>query len=272
MKRTDHVCPIGAYYRVSTDKQGKSGHGLEAQRATVEAFARSHNWPIIGEFTEIETGKRNDRPQLNAALKACKKQKARLVIAKLDRLSRKLSFITMLIDSNIDFVCCDNPHATKLTVHILGAMGEHERDMIGKRTKEALAAAKQRGVVLGNSNVGRMNSEAAMARDAVLKPNDVGNAVARHRAGTQQSKYSCAPWRRVGSNIGDARHETLGHRRSVKGRPHPTGEGKICRKACSFLAKPSTKPTAKATPTYSGELAATIAHRFSPLSDPHQRT
>jgi Resolvase, N terminal domain len=74
-----------------TDKQGKSGHGLEAQRATVEAFARSHNWPIIGEFTEIETGKRNDRPQLNAALKACKKQQARLVIAKLDRLSRKLA-------------------------------------------------------------------------------------------------------------------------------------------------------------------------------------
>ena len=96
-----------------TDKQSKSGHGLEAQRATVEAFARSHNWPIIGEFTEIETGKRNDRPQLNAALKACKKQKARLVIAKLDRLSRKLSFITMLIDSNIDFVCCDNPHANR---------------------------------------------------------------------------------------------------------------------------------------------------------------
>ena len=70
-----------AYYRVSTDKQGKSGHGLEAQRATVEAFAKSHSWPIVAEFTEVETGKRNDRPQLNAALKACKKQKARLVIA-----------------------------------------------------------------------------------------------------------------------------------------------------------------------------------------------
>jgi DNA invertase Pin-like site-specific DNA recombinase len=80
-------------------------------------------------------------------LKACK-QKARC--AKLDRLSRKLSFITMLIDSNIDFVCFDNPHVTILTLHILGAMGEHERDMISKRTKEALAAAKQRGVVLGN--------------------------------------------------------------------------------------------------------------------------
>jgi DNA invertase Pin-like site-specific DNA recombinase len=162
--------PIVAYYRVSTDKQGKSGHGLEAQRATVEAFAKSHSWPIVAEFTEVETGKRNDRPQLNAALKACKKQKARLVIAKLDRLSRKLSFITMLIDSNIDFVCCDNPHATKLTLHILGAMGEHERDMISKRTKEALAAAKQRGVVLGNPNVGKMNSDAAMARDAFLRP------------------------------------------------------------------------------------------------------
>jgi DNA invertase Pin-like site-specific DNA recombinase len=162
--------PIIAYYRVSTDKQDKSGHGLGAQRAAVEAFAKAHNLPVISEYTEVETGKKNDRPQLNAALKACKKQKARLVIAKLDRLSRKLSFITMLIDSNIDFICCDNPHATKLTLHILGAMGEHERDMVSKRTKEALAAAKQRGVVLGNPNVGKMVTDAAAARDVVLEP------------------------------------------------------------------------------------------------------
>ena len=141
--------PIVAYYWVSTD-------------------ARSHSWPIIAEFTEIETGKRNDRPQLNAALKACKKQKARC--AKLDRLSPQTIVHHLLIDSNIDFVCCDNPHVTIRTLHILGAMGEHEGDMISKRTKEALAAAKQRGVVLGNPNVGRMNSEAAMAREAVLKP------------------------------------------------------------------------------------------------------
>jgi DNA invertase Pin-like site-specific DNA recombinase len=164
------TAPIIAYYRVSTDKQGKSGHGLEAQRTAVETFAKAHNLPVISDYTEVETGKKNDRPQLNAALKACKKQKARLVIAKLDRLSRKLSFITMLIDSNIDFICCDNPHATKLTLHILGAMGEHERDMISKRTKEALAAAKRRGVVLGNPNVGKMVTEATTARDAILRP------------------------------------------------------------------------------------------------------
>jgi DNA invertase Pin-like site-specific DNA recombinase len=127
----------------------------------------------------------------------------------------------MLIDSNIDFVCCDNPHATELTLHILGAMGEHERDMISKRTKEALAAAKQRGVVLGNPNVGKMNSEAAMARDAFLRPilETMWAMPLREIAQELNNRNSCAPWRRVGSNVGDARDEAIGDRGQVSWRP-----------------------------------------------------
>src|SRR6476620_5817707 len=105
---------------------------------------------MTAEFTEVESGKHADRPQLAAALVACKKHKARLVIAKLDRLSRNLAFIATLIDSGVEFVAVDNPHANKLTVHILAAVAQHEREMISQRTKDALQAAKARGTQLGN--------------------------------------------------------------------------------------------------------------------------
>ena len=139
-----------AYFRVSTDRQGKSGLGLEAQREAVLAYLDGGSWQLVGEFTEVESGKRSDRPQLAAALVACKKHKAKLVIAKLDRLSRNLAFIATLMDSGVEFVAVDNPHANKLTVHILAAVAQHEREMIAQRTKDALAAAKARGVKLGN--------------------------------------------------------------------------------------------------------------------------
>jgi DNA invertase Pin-like site-specific DNA recombinase len=104
----------------------------------------------VQELVEIESGKRADRPQLAAALAACRKHKAKLVIAKLDRLSRNLAFIATLMDSGVEFVAVDNPHANRLTVHILAAVAEHERVMISERTKAALAAAKARGTQLGN--------------------------------------------------------------------------------------------------------------------------
>lgn len=140
-----------AYYRVSTDRQGKSGLGLESQRKAVNDYLNGGNWSLAAEFTEIESGKRNKRPELERALSACRKHKAKLVIAKLDRLSRNLAFIATLMDSSIEFVAVDNPHANRLTVHILAAVAQHEREMIGARTKEALAAAKARGVVLGRN-------------------------------------------------------------------------------------------------------------------------
>src|SRR5256884_8398558 len=142
-----------AYFRVSTDKQGKSGLGLEAQREAVLTYLDGGRWSLVQEFVEIESGKHNERPQLAAALAACKKHKAKLVIAKLDRLSRNLAFIATLMESGVEFIAVDNPHATKLTVHILAAVAEHEREMISERTIAALQAAKARGVRLGNPNL-----------------------------------------------------------------------------------------------------------------------
>jgi DNA invertase Pin-like site-specific DNA recombinase len=143
-----------AYYHVSTDRQGRSGLGLEAQQASVRGYL-SDAAPIA-EFTEIETGKRNDRPELKQALALCRKRKARLVIAKLDRLSRNLAFIATLMDSGVEFVAVDNPHATRLTLHILAAVAEHEREMIADRTKAALRAAKARGIRLGRNGADRL--------------------------------------------------------------------------------------------------------------------
>ena len=162
-----HYGKFVAYFRVSTDRQGKSGLGLEAQRETVMNYLNGGRWTLVGEFTEVESGKRADRPELEKALAACKKQKAKLVIAKLDRLSRNLAFIATLMESGVEFVAVDNPHANKLTVHILAAVAQHEREMISERTKAALAAAKKRGRVLGNPNL----AEAAKLGTAAVKRN-----------------------------------------------------------------------------------------------------
>jgi len=139
-----------AYYRVSTARQGASGLGLEAQRAAVLHHICSGG-QLVGEYTEIESGKKyTNRPQLQAALQECRRRKATLLIAKLDRLGRNVAFISALMESGADFVCCDNPHANRLLLHMLAAFAEHERDQISQRTKAALAAAKARGVKLGN--------------------------------------------------------------------------------------------------------------------------
>jgi DNA invertase Pin-like site-specific DNA recombinase len=162
---------FAAYYRVSTDRQGRSGLGLEAQQAAVRAYLGAST--PIAEFTEVETGKRNDRPELERALALCRKRKARLVIAKLDRLSRNLAFIAALMDSRVEFVAVDNPHATRLTLHILAAVAEHEREMIAERTKAALQAAKARGVRLGRNGADRLAPAyraQALARAHQLSP------------------------------------------------------------------------------------------------------
>jgi len=142
-----------AYFRVSTDKQGRSGLGLDAQREAVGRYLSSIAGELVGQFQEVESGKRADRPQLLAAISACRIQDAILVIAKLDRLSRNLAFLANLMESKVEFVCCDNPHATRFTIHILAAVAEHERDMISVRTKDAMAAAKARGIRMGNPHL-----------------------------------------------------------------------------------------------------------------------
>ena len=153
-----------AYYRVSTERQGRSGLGLEAQQSAVASFVNG-DAELIASFTEVESGKRSDRPELEKALDACRRQKARLVIAKMDRLSRNLAFIATLMESGVEFVAVDNPHANKLTVHILAAVAEHERAMISERTKAALAAAKRRGKTLGNPRL----AEAAQIGTSAVK-------------------------------------------------------------------------------------------------------
>ena len=129
-----------AYYRVSTDRQGRSGLGLEAQQRAVSEYLHGGPWELVGEYTEVESGKRSDRPELAAALAACKKRKATLIIAKLDRLARNVHVISGLLESAVEFVAVDFPQANRLTIHILAAVAEHERDMISQRTKAALAS------------------------------------------------------------------------------------------------------------------------------------
>jgi DNA invertase Pin-like site-specific DNA recombinase len=138
-----------AYMRVSTDKQGRSGLGLEAQEAAVAAYAEALDADIVDRFIEVESGKRNDRPELAKALALCRKHKATLIIAKLDRLARNVAFIANLMESGADFIAVDMPSATRLTIHILAAVAEHEREMISARTKAALQARKARGGRLG---------------------------------------------------------------------------------------------------------------------------
>jgi DNA invertase Pin-like site-specific DNA recombinase len=130
-----------AYYRVSTDKQGRSGLGLEAQREAVSRHVASAAGTVIDEFEEIESGKKNDRPKIAAALGACRARRATLIIAKLDRLARNVAFVSNLMESDVDFVACDNPFATRLTILILAAVAEHERESGKRSDRPQLAAA-----------------------------------------------------------------------------------------------------------------------------------
>src|SRR5262249_11444060 len=158
-----------AYYRVSTKRQGRSGLGLEAQEAAVRDFLNGGNWRLVKEFTEIESGKRTDRPQLEKAFQACRVYGAKLIIAKLDRLARNVAFISNLMESGVEFEAVDFPQANRLTIHIMAAMAEHEAKMISERTKAALAAAKRRGVKLGGDRGARLTAQARAAGRAALQ-------------------------------------------------------------------------------------------------------
>ena len=138
-----------SYLRVSTERQGRSGLGLEAQRAAVGEYLNGGNWRLVDEVVEIESGKRNDRVELARAMSLCQAHRAKLVIAKLDRLSRDAIFLLSLERAGIDFVAVDMPNANRLTVGIMAMVADEERRMISARTKAALKAAKARGTVLG---------------------------------------------------------------------------------------------------------------------------
>ena len=178
---TKHSGRYVAYYRVSTARQGRSGLGLEAQRQAVGEHLNGGNWKLVGEYTEVESGKRSDRPKLAEALKACRLQGAKLIIAKLDRLARNVAFISNLMESKVEFEAVDFPQANRLTIHIMAAIAEHEAKMISDRTRAALAAAKARGKRLGGfrgragtaadcAKARRAKSLAAKSRAADLAP------------------------------------------------------------------------------------------------------
>ena len=168
---------IIAYYRVSTAKQGRSGLGLEAQRAAVAAFARAEGFTVAAEYTEIETGKGadalNKRPQLRAALKQAKRSKASVCVARLDRLSRDVAFISGLMSQRVPFIVAAlGRDVDPFVLHIYAALAEQERKMISQRTRAGLQQAKARGVQLGRTGaaLAARNAAAAAERDEALRP------------------------------------------------------------------------------------------------------
>lgn len=161
-----------AYYRVSTQKQGNSGLGLEAQRTDVSKFILKGG-ELISEFQDVESGKKNDRPNLIQAIEECKKQGATLLIAKLDRLSRNASFIFTLKEVKVDFVCCDMPNANTVTIGIMAVLAQDERERISHRTKSALAELKAKGIKLGSPE--NMTIEARAKGLEIRKQNALQN-------------------------------------------------------------------------------------------------
>jgi len=188
-----------SYLRVSTGRQGRSGLGLEAQRAAVESFLNGGNWKLVKEFVEVESGKNDERPILAQALKACRLYGAKLVIAKLDRLSRDAHFLLGLEKAGTDFVAADMPNANRLTVGIMAMVAQEERRMISERTKAALAAAKKRGVKLGGYRAGaemtakiRKAGNEANAQKAAQRAADIAPIIADLQAAGATSLQAIA--------------------------------------------------------------------------------
>ena len=171
-----------SYLRVSTQRQGISGLGLEAQREAVATYLNGGRWSLVQEVVEVESGRRNDRPAIAEALRLCRLHRATLIIAKLDRLARNVHFISSLMESGVEFVAVDFPQANRLTVHILAAVAEHEASMISARTKAALGAAKARGVRLGGQR-GSLDRMEAMARKG-----NAASAIVRQAASAKRNE------------------------------------------------------------------------------------
>jgi DNA invertase Pin-like site-specific DNA recombinase len=202
-----------SYLRVSTARQGASGLGLEAQRQAVASFLNGGKWQLIAEFVEIESGRKNDRPQLEDALRLCRLHDATLVVARLDRLSRNVYFLSGLAESGAKFVACDMPEANEMIVGILAVVAQAEARMISTRTKAALAAARARGVKLGKP--AHLNASARRKGTAVSAVRR--KAIARQRAADLSREMT--EWR--GRGVTSLRQIA----RELNGRGYPAPRG-----------------------------------------------
>lgn len=206
-----------AYRRVSTARQGASGLGLEGQEAAVAEHTRATGGNVLRAYTEIETGKRSDRPELVRALADCKRSRATLVIAKLDRLARNVHFLSGLMEAGVEFVCCDMPAANRLTLHIMAAVAEDEAKRISERTKAALAAYKARGGVLG------------AARPGAYRLKGGANPKAAKRAGESAKANAAAAYSDLAPFLAELRAEGLSLRQiaaRLNAEGHTTRRGK----------------------------------------------
>lgn len=157
-----------SYLRVSTARQGQSGLGIDAQRSSVTNYLNGGSWNLVGEFVEVESGKNNNRPELQKALSACRIHNATLVVARLDRLARNAHFLLGLKEAGVDFVCVDMPAANALTIGIMAMVAQEEARLISARTKAALAQAKARGVALGSPKPITRSTQVMGARQSAV--------------------------------------------------------------------------------------------------------
>ena len=206
-----------AYYRVSTKKQGRSGLGLEGQKAAVQQYARMVGATIVGEYTEVETGKRASRPELNKAVAHARRTRAILVVAKLDRLARNAAFLLTLRDSGVSLYFCDLPGANELTVGIMAVVAQEEARMISSRTKTALKAAKERGTQLGSSRQGHWEGREERRLEGARKGAKVAGE--RHTENARAAYVDILPlirelreggstWREIAGRLSDMGHTT----------------------------------------------------------------
>lgn len=197
-----------AYYRVSTTKQGQSGLGLEAQRKAVSDYLAGRDGDLITEYTEVQSGSKDNRAELQKALRQCRLTGATLLIAKLDRLSRNRRFLLELADSSTNFIAVDMPEANNFTVGLLACLADYERQLISERTKAALQAAKARGVTLGNPDLDRVRNTDTTAANATRTAKAQAHRAEVHQIITELQEAGAMSLRQVAAQLNQAGYQT----------------------------------------------------------------